>query len=233
MVWGAVIGAAGAIGGSLLSGGSSKKAAKYQLQGTREGIAEQRRQFDITDKQLAPFRTTGTNALQDYEYLASPEGQFQYLQDHPLYAYLNKQAADRATDRMIAGGKSYSGQGLQAAQQGMYDLSEGLITNALNRYGGLVDTGLTAATRGAAFREGLANNVTNLLGQGANARAAGVIGANNAYATGINELAKMAGEYFGKPKTTTYSQSGSGASTTPSAGVQLGNYFQTYGYGQP
>lgn len=232
MVWGAVIGGAaaiaGTVGSSLLGANSAKKAAKYQLQATREGIAEQRRQFDITDQQLAPYRNVGPNALAAYEGLTDPTAQMEYLQNHPLYEYLNKRAADRATDRMIAGGKSYSGQGLQAAQQGMYDLSEGLITNALNRYGGLVDTGLTAATRGAAFREGLANNVTNLLGQGANARAAGVIGANNAYATGINELAKMAGAYFGqvggKPKTT---------SSTPSAGVQLGNYFQTYGYGQP
>lgn len=226
MVWGAVIGA----GASLLSGAISARAAgkgaDAQARAAEGNIREQQRQFNIIDSQLAPFRTTGTNALQDYASLVSPEGQFQYLQDHPLYDYLNKQAADRATDRMIAGGKSYSGQGLQTAQEGMYNLSEGLITNALNRYGGLVDTGLTAATRGAAFRQDSTNAINNFRSQSANARAAGGIAQANAWGTTINELAQLAGDYTSRPKQQKTT------SSTPSAGTQLGNYFQTYGYGQ-
>lgn len=59
--------AAAAIGGSLLSGklasNSADKAAKQQNQASDQAIAEQQRQFDITQQSLQPFQQTGADAL--------------------------------------------------------------------------------------------------------------------------------------------------------------------------
>lgn len=189
MVW------SSAVSGYLGSKGSSK-AAKQLAQAINTATAEQKRQFNITDEQLAPYRDVGPNALAAYQGLATPEGQFDYLQSHPLYEYLNKQAADRATDSMIAGGKSFSGQGAKTVQAGLYDLSEGLVNNALNRYGGLIDTGLGATTQTAGLRQNLANSLSNLTLQGGNAAAAGTVGKYNAYADSINQLAKLGGTFL-------------------------------------
>jgi hypothetical protein len=44
-------------------GGAEKSAGKVQARLAQEGIEEQRRQFDITQQQLSPFRQTGVDAL--------------------------------------------------------------------------------------------------------------------------------------------------------------------------
>ncbi len=64
MVWGAI---AGAVIGGVLSGEASKGAAGTAAAAQREGIAEQRRQFDIAQKQTEPWRQAGESALGRYE----------------------------------------------------------------------------------------------------------------------------------------------------------------------
>ncbi len=65
--------AAAIIGGSIISGAagsrSASKAAKAQAKGQEAGIAEQRRQFDITQQSLAPFQSAGTAALEQQRIL--------------------------------------------------------------------------------------------------------------------------------------------------------------------
>lgn len=55
------------VGGSVLSGAmgarSASKAAKAQAKGVNSGIAEQRRQFDVTQQSMQPFTQTGKDAL--------------------------------------------------------------------------------------------------------------------------------------------------------------------------
>lgn len=57
-----------AVGGAALAARGGKKAAgeasEAQLAGTLAGVEEQRRQFDISRQQLAPFRQAGLSALQ-------------------------------------------------------------------------------------------------------------------------------------------------------------------------
>ncbi len=55
---------------SLLAGSeqadAAEDAAQLQLQGQREAIAEQRRQYEQTREDFAPYRETGVNALAQY-----------------------------------------------------------------------------------------------------------------------------------------------------------------------
>lgn len=65
--------AAAIVGGSLVSGvlGSKAagKAARASQAGAEAGIAEQRRQFDITQQQFEPFRQAGVSALEQQRIL--------------------------------------------------------------------------------------------------------------------------------------------------------------------
>lgn len=57
----------GAVAGAVISGIMGQKSAKTQAgavkEGSREAIAEQRRQYDLSRQDLAPYRQTGTAAL--------------------------------------------------------------------------------------------------------------------------------------------------------------------------
>lgn len=54
---------AGALIGGLLQSDATSDAADAQSAATAAGIAENRRQFDLTRSDFAPYRTVGTNAL--------------------------------------------------------------------------------------------------------------------------------------------------------------------------
>jgi hypothetical protein len=61
---GALIGAIGSIGGAILGGNASSKAAKQVAAGNAAAIAEQRRQFDKVQQLLAPYVQGGNTGLQ-------------------------------------------------------------------------------------------------------------------------------------------------------------------------
>ena len=61
------LGSAISAGGSIIGGVLAKKGAESQAtaaeEGTRLSIEEQRRQFDITQKNLAPWQKTGEESI--------------------------------------------------------------------------------------------------------------------------------------------------------------------------
>lgn len=73
MPWAAV---GGALIGGVLAGEASKRAAKTSAGASREAIAEQRRQFDVTQEQQKPWLEAGKKALGDYGDLLDKQGDF-------------------------------------------------------------------------------------------------------------------------------------------------------------
>lgn len=63
MSWVAVGVGAGAVGSALISSGGAKKASQAQSQATQEATAEARRQYDLSRKDLAPYRMAGDDAV--------------------------------------------------------------------------------------------------------------------------------------------------------------------------
>lgn len=63
MSWGAVVAGGAALIGGALSSSGSKSAANAQARANDAAIAEQRRQFDLTREDTAPYRQIGTQAL--------------------------------------------------------------------------------------------------------------------------------------------------------------------------
>jgi len=74
MVWGAI---AGSIAGGILAGQASKDAAGTAAGAQQAGIAEQRRQFDISQEQQKPWLEAGKGALGRYEEMLGQRGEYE------------------------------------------------------------------------------------------------------------------------------------------------------------
>jgi len=61
------VAAAGAVAGAAISAKGASKAGKQAAAGQYASIEEQRRQFDITQEQMAPYREAGLRGLEKYE----------------------------------------------------------------------------------------------------------------------------------------------------------------------
>lgn len=80
------MGIVGDIAGAIIGGKASKKAAKAQEKLGREAIAEERRQYDLTRQDLAPWREAGGTAIKaglamlqpGYDHTTSPGYQFRF-----------------------------------------------------------------------------------------------------------------------------------------------------------
>lgn len=75
MSWAAVAGAAVGVVGSAISADAAGGAADAQAAGGQLSIGEQRRQFDIAQKNQKPFLETGTNANRRLAYLLGLPGE--------------------------------------------------------------------------------------------------------------------------------------------------------------
>ncbi len=61
------IGVGGAVGGAAIAGSAAKSAAGAAAAASEAATAEQRRQFDITQEQMEPWRQAGLRGLTSYE----------------------------------------------------------------------------------------------------------------------------------------------------------------------
>lgn len=207
---------------SLISGAlganAAGSAADAQERGVEAGIAEQRRQFDLSRADQAPFRETGVagNArLRGLLGLGGPD-----VRADAGDLARNFTMADRDADPVYQSGLQFgldegrNAINARAIGAGGYD--SGATLKALTRYGndygstkanesynrfnnnqstiynrlaGVSGSGQTATNQVQAAGTNMANQVSDLYGQGANARAAGIVGGSNAWgsaAQGIN-----------------------------------------------
>ncbi len=99
--------------------------------------------------------------------------------------------------RALAGGSYDSGATLKALTRFANDYGSTKANEARNRYvsdqdsiynrlAGISGTGQTATAQTMAANTGISNNISNLMGDAGNARAAGIVGAGNAWSNAIN-----------------------------------------------
>lgn len=71
-------GVAGSIGGAAIASAGARDAARRQQRATDQAVSEQRRQFDLTQRNQQPWLTAGTQAIQMLQFLLGlgvPPGQ--------------------------------------------------------------------------------------------------------------------------------------------------------------
>lgn len=165
----------------LLGGGSQKKAINQataaQVDAYNKGIAEQRRQYDQTRQDFAPYVGAGTAALpkiMDLLGLNGPDkaqAAIDALKQSPVFTSLYDTGKEAVLQNASATGGIRGGNTEGAlANFGANTLSS-VLTDQLSRLGGLAGLGEGATDSVAGFGQNTAAAVTKLLGDigGANA----------------------------------------------------------------
>lgn len=203
------------IAGATLAGAGASvyganKAASAQKKAAQQAGDIQRQQFEQTRGDLAPYRDVGSNALSQYQNLLGMNGQDaarQAMQSYTQSPYLSQLITDTQAgveSARSARGGLYSGATAEALNNKTANLYMGDYNNYLSRIGGLVDTGVGAATTTGQFGANAAAGRSQAATAAGNAQAGGWInaanGVNNALSQGAQLYGAYKGGYFDKPQ---------------------------------
>jgi hypothetical protein len=206
----------GAVAGGLagLSAGGQQQAAQAQSQAAgqaaaaqsqaaAEGIAEQRRQFDATQKLLSPYVQAGTPALQQQQAFLGLSGQpaqqkaIQGIEQSPQFTSLLQQGENAMLQNAAATGGLRGGNVQGALAQFRPQLLNQLLEQQYSRLGGLTSLGQQSAAGQATAGMQSGANIATLLGQQGQAQAGGILGQNRAQAMQANIIPQAIGQFAG------------------------------------
>lgn len=188
----------GSIWPQLLSAGlqtyGAQSAARAQSGATQAAIDEQRRQFDLTRGDYAPYREAGVNALGQLQTdMNAPVTAADVMQDPGYQFGLNQ--GQTALDRKIASmGGRVSGASLKAADRYATDYASTGYGAAyqrrqdrLNRLASLAGLGQTSTAGSAAAGTNSANAISGLISSQGDANAAARLATGNIWGNAINQ----------------------------------------------
>lgn len=195
--------AAAVVGGSVISGAmqsnAQKSAASTQAASAEAGIAEQRRQFDEIQKLLAPFVSTGTDALSQQAALIGVGGAeaqraaISAIEQGPEFQALTRQGEEAILQRAAATGGLRGGNVQAALAQFRPQVLSGLIEQQYNRLGGLSSMGQASAVGQAGFGQTASSNISNLMQQAGAAQAGGTLASAQTWGNTIGNLGTALG----------------------------------------
>lgn len=161
------------IGSNLLSGVLGSRAAGQasdaQTAAAQAGIDEQRRQFDQSRQDQAPWMQAGVNALGRLQDPAA-------FQASPGYDFRRSEGTRDLGNYFGARGGAASGNALKALADYNQNLASNEYGNWWNQQAGLAGVGQTATNQVGVLGANTAGNVGNLLSSQGNARASGILG---------------------------------------------------------
>jgi len=184
----AVLGGVGSAVGGALEANAAEQAAETQSQAAQNALALQREMFEYQKGLLEPYRTAGTKALDRLSGamgLGGPGSQQQMLEMDPGYGFRLGEGM-KALERLQASrGNFLSGGALKAGQRFAQDTASQEYGNAYNRLANIAGLGQTAGTQMGGAAAGFGTSAGNIMGQEANALAAGRMGRASAYTGAI------------------------------------------------
>jgi hypothetical protein len=185
---------AGAVISSAVASKGAKDATKAQKKGTEASIAEQQRQFDITQENLQPFQQAGQAAIgsqQDLLGLNGVEAQqaaFDVMNQSPGQQFLR----DRAQKNLLRNSSAIGGLGGGNVRSALVQQGVGFaqqdLQNQFGRLGQLAGQGQNAANSIGQFGQQTSGNISNSLTAQGNARASGIMNQNAAIQQGISGI---------------------------------------------
>ena len=184
---------------------AANQAAKLQYQATMEGIKAQQQALEQQRNDLAPFRNlTNQNALNTFYGMGvgKPDYSYNPNQDKLLNNALNRTIRS-VMDAQAAKGKLGSGSTLTSLTEAMapiymnreqqvFENKYNTNNQQYNQLAQMIGMSQNAAAGQGAATANATNNITDLTTQGANAQAAGAMGAANAQAQGTQNMAGLA-----------------------------------------
>ncbi len=201
------------VGAALVSGyvasEAAGEAADVQQEASAAAISEQRRQFDVTQRQLEPFREAGVTALGQQQALlglGTPQEQqqaFAAFAESPGQQFLRDQQERALLRNVSAIGGLGGGKVRTALQQQAFGRAQTDYQTQLNRLAALSGTAQTAATDIGRFGAATAANIGQLQQAGGAARASGILGQAQAIQQGISTVTGLAAQSGAFTPTTT------------------------------
>ena len=185
---GAVLSGVGNVVSGIAAANAAEAASEQQSQAAQNALQLQREMFEYQKGLLEPYRTAGTAALKRLEGalgLGGPAQPQQALEMDPGYGFRLGEGM-KALERMQAArGNMLSGGAMKAGQRYAQDYASGEYGNAYNRLANIAGLGQTTGTQLGNAASQFSTNAGNVMGQEANALAAGRIGRASAYGGAI------------------------------------------------
>ena len=196
------------VAGAALGANATKKATKAQTASADKALALQQQQFDQQRADMAPYLQQGYQSLAQLNAENQKPFSFDYnaMTADPGYGF-RQQQANKALERSAAakGGlfSGATGRSLATLNQDMasqeygnaYQRAYSSHNDRLNRLSALAGVGQTAATNLGAAGQNFANNSSDIMGQKANAQAAGYGAQASMWNGAINSMNQMASLY--------------------------------------
>ncbi len=198
----AVVGGASLVSG-VLGSKAAGKAADAQAAASRTAQQEEARQFDVTQKQLKPFRKAGVSALEQQQALLGLGGEeeqqaaFAAFGESPGQKFLRDQQERSLLRNASAIGGLGGGNVRSALQSQAFGRAQTDFADQFNRLAGLSEAGRAATERTGQFGAQAASNIGGLQQQAGAARASGILGKQQALSGGIQNLAGAFGQFGG------------------------------------
>jgi hypothetical protein len=184
----AVLGGVGSAVGGVLEANAAEQAAETQSQAAQNALALQREMFEYQKSLLEPYRTAGTKALERLSGamgLGGPGSQQQMLEMDPGYGFRLGEGL-KALERMQASrGNFLSGGALKAGQRFAQDTASQEYGRAFGRLADIAGIGRSTGTQLGTAGTQYASSAGNIMGQEANALAAGRAARGSAYSNAI------------------------------------------------
>lgn len=171
--------------------------ARLQYDAMMEGIKAQTDARNDIERNLRPFMQVGTNAIPSYNRMLTTGGQYDYLKNNPMFMAAVNNSANQMKGIGAARGKYNSGGTVNQLFQNYLATGNDYINSQFNRLNSAVGVGQNSAAMQGTNIQNSASNIAGMLGQGANAMAAGGIGAANAQAQGISNVIGLGAMAFG------------------------------------
>lgn len=194
---------AGGVATSALSSAAQSKAAEgaagAQLEASRLGIEEQRRQFDRVQELLSPFTEAGTQAVERQGAIAGlqgPEAQREAIaniESSPLFTSIAEQGENALLQNAAATGGLRGGDIQGALAQFRPALLNQFLNQEFNRLGGLANLGQASAAGVASAGVRTGENVTNLITEGGQVRARNILDQGEIRAQQFGDIGTLIG----------------------------------------
>lgn len=195
---GPALGIAGSLIGSSKSARASRDAARIQSQASAASAAEERRQFDITQQNIQPFLKEGQRAVGRLGDILLQGGDLN-APDIPGLDRAKQAGLDAVEGSAFARGQGLSGRTMASLFNQGQSFDFAASRDFLNRLSSLSGGGQTAGTNLGSLGAQSAGRVSSLLQSGGDARASGVVGANNAFQGGLTGVSKGLTDLFALP----------------------------------
>ena len=193
--------------------------AEAQRQGANIGVAGQ-----SAISRFDPLAAVGQQGIEQAGFLGSPQEQFQFIQNNPLFQLgldnLNEQTLKGAAAR----GRLSSGDTLQQLTQNATLASQPLIDRQRQDILNLLGISQNVTGQQAGIERQTAQDVANLLTGGAAAQAAGVVGAQNARQGAMGNIFDLGTTIAGMPSGTFSNPFASPLATGTTTGGSFANF---------